>query len=429
VQRGFKTLPWQHTVKLTADTSVRVDLQPNDLPPSFGNFKSADLHVHMNYGGHYRATPETLAAQARAENLDVVYNLLVNKEERVPDIAYFRPAPDPVSGDGVTIFHSQEYHTSYWGHLGLLGLSDHYLAPGFSAYQNSPLASAWPDNGAIADLAHAQGALVGYVHPFDTEPDPAKDKSLTNELPADVANGKVDYMEIVGFSDHRSTAKVWYRLLNLGYRMPTGAGTDAMTNYADLRGPVGMNRVFLDTGGDTSQPAILGALKAGRTFASNGPLLGLEIDNKHPGDTVSLSGPAKVHYRIALRSPVPVQHLELVENGTVVKAFKLRGNRRRFDATGDVRVDRAGWLLLRAWNDGSDPHVLDIYPYATTSPIYLNLPGGMAPDPADAAYFAAWLDRAIADASARTDYRTAQERDAVLAYLRKARDKFASRAK
>jgi 1-pyrroline-5-carboxylate dehydrogenase len=52
-------------------------------------------------------------------------------------------------------------------------LSDHYLAPGFSAYQNSPLASPYPDNGAIADLAHAQGALVGYVHPFDTVPDPA----------------------------------------------------------------------------------------------------------------------------------------------------------------------------------------------------------------------------------------------------------------
>jgi TolB protein len=429
VQRGFRYLPWHQTVKIAGDTSIRVDLQPNDLPPSFGSFKSADLHVHMNYGGHYRATPETLAAQARAEDLDVVYNLLVNKEERVPDIGYFRPGPDPVSGDGVTILHSQEYHTSYWGHLGLLGLTDHYLAPGFSAYQNSPLASAYPDNGAIADLAHAQGALVGYVHPFDTLPDPVKDKSLTNELPADVANGKVDYMEIVGFSDHKATANVWYRLLNLGYRIPAGAGTDAMTNYADLRGPVGMNRVFLDTAGDTSPAAVLAALKAGRTFASNGPLLGLELDGKHPGDTVTLSGPAKVRYRIAMRSPVPVQHLELMENGKVVKAFKLMGARRAFDASGQVAVNHAGWLVLRAWNDGADPHVLDIYPYATTSPVYLDLPGGLPPDPEDAAYFAAWLDRTIADASARTDYRTPEERDAVIGCLSKARDKFAGEAK
>jgi TolB protein len=429
VQRGFRYLPWRKTVKLVAgtDQTVPVKLQLNDLPASFGQFESADLHVHMNYGGHYRNTPENLARQARAEDLNVVYNLLVNKEERVPDIAYFRRGPDPASGNGVLILHSQEYHTSYWGHLGLLGLTDHYLTPGFSAYQNSPLASAYPDNGTIADLAHAQGALVGYVHPFDD--DPATDKTLTNELPADVASGKVDYMEVVGFSDHKSTAQVWYRLLNLGYRIPTGAGTDAMANYADLRGPVGMNRVFLDTRGDASPAAALAALKAGRTFASNGPLLGLELDGKHPGDVVSRRAPGPLRYRVALRSPVAVQHLELVENGRVVKAFDMSGDHRVFDAAGELNVDTSAWLVLRAWNDGSDPEVLDIYPYATTSPVYVDMPGGLPPDPVDAAYFVTWLDRAIADAGNRSDYRTGAERTAILDYLGKARDQFEGLAK
>jgi hypothetical protein len=378
----------------------------------------------MNYGGHYRSTPETLANQARAEDLDVVYNLLVNKEERVPDIAYFRPGPDPVSGNGVLILHSQEFHTSYWGHLGLLGLTDHFLTPGFAAYQNSPLASPWPHNGVVADLAHAQGALVGYVHPFDWVIDPAKDKSLTNELPADVAKGKVDYIEIVGFSDHKSTAEIWYKLLNLGFRLPTGAGTDAMANYASLRGPVGMNRVFLDTGGDLSPAALLAALKSGRTFASNGPLLGLEVDGHRPGGIVSRAAPATLRYRIALRSPVPVDHLELVQDGKVVKAFALTGDRRRLDAQGELRVAKSGWIVLRAWNDGADPHVLDLYPYATTSPVYFDLPGGLPRDPADAAYFIAWLDRVIADASGRTDFRDARERDDTLNYLRTARDHY-----
>jgi hypothetical protein len=426
VQHGFRYLPWRQKVTLAANEhrTVRVQLQSNDLPPGFGNFESADLHVHMNYGGHYLNTPANLARQARAEDLAFVYNLIVNKEERVPDITYFRPGPDPASGDGVTILHSQEYHTSYWGHLGLLGLSDHYLTPGFAAYQNSPLASAYPDNGAIADLAHAQGALVGYVHPFDTDVDPAHDSALSNELPADVATGKVDYMEVVGFSDHRSTARVWYRLLNLGYRIPAGAGTDAMANYADLRGPVGMNRVFVDTGGDKRPTALLAGLKAGRTFASNGPLLGLELNGKHPGDVISLKASGALHYRIALRSPVPVQHLELVENGEVVKSFALTGDRRSFDAEGRFPIGKAGWLLLRAWNEHSDPDVLDIYPYATTSALYLELPGGLPADPVDAAYFVAWLDRVSADAAARSDFRDTRERELVLGYLRKARDQF-----
>jgi TolB protein len=423
VQRGLRYLPWQQTVQLAGSQTIPVRLQLNDLPASFGKFTSADLHVHMNYGGHYRNTPDNLARQARAEDLNVVYNLIVNKEQRVPDIGYFRPDPDPASGDGVTMLHSEEYHTSYWGHLGLLGLSDHYLTPGFVAYRNSPLASAWPDNGAIADLAHAQGALVGYVHPFDTDPDPVKDKSLSNELPADVANAKVDYIEIVGFSDHKSTAHVWYRLLNLGFRLPAGAGTDAMANYASLRGPVGMNRVFLDTGGDTNPSALKAALEAGRTFASNGPLLGLELEGKHPGAVVR-SAPGQLRYRIALRSPVAVDHLELVQDGKVVKAFKLTGDRRNFDAQGEIPVDSSGWVLLRAWNDNANPHVFDIYPYATTSPVYLELPGGHRPNPEDAAYFVAWLDRNIADAQVRTDFRTPSERTAVLDYLRRARERF-----
>jgi hypothetical protein len=378
----------------------------------------------MNYGGTYRNTPRNLAQQARAEDLNVVYNLIVNKEERVPDVGYFRPDPDPASSDGVLIMHAQEYHTSFWGHIGLLHLSDHLLMPGFAAYQNTALASPYPHNGVIADLAHAQGALVGYVHPFDWDIDPAKEKSLSHQLPADVANGKVDYIEIVGFSDHKSTAKVWYRLLNLGYRLPTGAGTDAMANYAALRGPVGMNRVFIDTGGETTPAALRTALKAGRTFASNGPLLGLVLDGKRPGDTISRGAPGKLAYRIALRSPVAVDHLELVHNGKVVKAFPLAGDRRTLDAAGELQVDAGGWLLLRAWNDGSDPQVLDLYPYATTSPVYLELPGGAPPAPEDAAYFAAWMERVIGEAESRNDYRTAGERQATLDYLRKARDHY-----
>ena len=303
VQRGFRYLPWKQTVTLAPGSSpnVNITLQPNDLPASFGTWQSADLHVHMNYGGHYRATPETLDLQARAEDLDAVYNLLVNKEERVPDISY-PVGRDPVSGHGVTILHSQEYHTSYWGHLGLLELNDHYLAPGFSAYQNSPLASPYPDNGAIADLAHAQGALVGYVHPFDTVPDPAKDKTLTNELPADVAHGKVDYIEIVGFSDHKATAAVWYKLLNLGYRLPAGAGTDAMTNYASLRGPVGMNRVFLDTGGDTRPGAHQGRAQGRPDLRQQRPAARPRDRRQAPGrhDLARRAGQAPLPGRVAL---------------------------------------------------------------------------------------------------------------------------------
>ncbi|WP_395622817.1 CehA/McbA family metallohydrolase [Sphingomonas daechungensis] len=430
VQRGFRYLPWQESVELKAGSeellSARLEL--NDLPTAFGKFRSADLHVHMNYGGAYRNTPANLTAQARSEDLDAVYNLIVNKEERIPDIG-IPVGRDPASTPGTLIMHSQEFHTSYWGHLGLLGLSDHVLTPDFSAYRHTALASPYPYNGKVSDLAHAQGALVGYVHPYDWVIDPAREKSLSNELPADVINNKVDYIEIVGFSDHKSTANIWYRLLNLGFRIPAGAGTDAMANYASLRGPVGMNRVFLDTGGELSPEALEAALKAGRTFASNGPMLGFELEGKRPGGTVAIPGPGVMHYRVALRSPASVDHLELVQNGKVVKAFTLGGDRRKSDFEGELKISEGGWIVLRAWNDGSDPQVLDLYPYATTSPIYFELPGGAPRAPADALYFSAWLDRVIADAESRTDFRNDRERNETLSYLRDAKSKFEALAK
>jgi TolB protein len=113
-----------------------------------------------------------------------------------------------------------------------------------------------------------------------------------------------------------------------------------------------------------------------------------------------------------------------VLNGQVVKSFRMSGNRRTLDAEGELEANSGGWLLLRAWNDGADPQVLDIYPYATTSPIYLDLPGGIPPSPQDAAYFAAWMERVLQAAGARADYNTPREREETFAYLKRALDHY-----
>jgi Tol biopolymer transport system component len=404
--------------------TVGVRFRPLPLPAWAPASVSADLHVHMNYGGHYRSTVQTLAKQARAEDLDVIYNTIVNKEQRIPDIAY---AGGGVTRDGgVTIFQAQEFHTSYWGHLGLLNLK-HFLTPDFSAYQQSALSSPYPHNGAVADLAHAQGALVGYVHPFDWEIVPEKEKSLTNALPVDVALGKVDYIEVVGFADHKSTAAVWHRLLNLGFRLSAGAGTDAMANYASLRGPVGMNRVLLQTGGDTSAEALHKALREGHSVASNGPLLALQVDGKNPGDTIELAAGRKLNYRAAMRSLAPLDHVEVLYNGRVV-ARHGKKNATSADLTGAIPVTMSGWILLRAWNDEPDALIFDIYPYASTSPIYVSIDGRPAKSPEDAEYFLRWIDRIIASADARGDYNDAQEKKDTMEYLRAGRAVFEKKA-
>jgi TolB protein len=380
----------------------------------------------MNYGGTYRQHLDGLAAQAKAEGLDVVYNLIVNKEQRIPDISEFTTGALQIGA--TTIYESQEFHTSYWGHLGLLHLDDHLLLPDFSSYRHTALGSPYPHDGVIADLAHAQHALVGYVHPFDWVIDPEKEKSLSNTLPVDVALGKTDYIEIVSFADHRSTAAVWYRLLNLGYRLPAGAGTDAMTNYASLRGPVGLNRVFLRTTERTAQ-ALKSALQQGHGFVTNGPLLGFKVGDVNPGGILQLkSSQHRARVDAAVRSIVPLSDIEIVFNGRVIKRLRTDRSGRTADFEGDIAIPTSGWLLLRATNMTPQTLVQDIYPYATTNPIWIESEVSAPAPTEDARYFMRWINRVIESASARDDYNNEEEREQTLKYLRDARAVFEAKA-
>lgn len=416
------------SVRAGADTTLRFSLRPlGDLARR--GWYSADLHVHMNYGGAYRTTPARLAFQARAEDLDLVENLIVNKEGRIPDIDR-AVGRDPVSTSSTVIVHDQEYHTSVWGHLGLLGLRDHVILPGYSGYAATAAASLVPTNADVADLARTQGAVAGYVHPFDSDPDPADTtKPLTAEFPVDLALGKVDYYEALGFvDDPMATAHVWYRALNCGFRLPAGAGTDAMANFASLRGPVGMNRVYVRTGGPLDQRRLLDSLKAGRTFATNGPLLEFTVNGRGVGEELQLRGTGEeVVARVSLRSNVPVDHLEIVGNGQVVRELPLAGDRTRADVEVRLPVTESGWFLLRARSDRAMYPVLDLYPYATTSPVYVTVAGRPARSAADAAYFVAWIDRVAAAAAANTDWNTAAEREHVLRLIGQAREEFERR--
>jgi TolB protein len=430
VSRGPEYRVYRRSVTLAADSAatVRVVLDRlADLPAT--GWYSADLHVHMNYGGAYRNDPATLAFQARAEDVHLVENLIVNKEGRIPDVGYFTGRPDPVSTAGTLILHDQEFHTSVWGHVGLLGLTRNLILPGYAGYVNTAAASLQPMNATVFDLAHAQGGVTGYVHPFDSYPDPGDStKPLTDELPVDVALGKVDYYEALGFvDDYNATAKVWYQLLNCGFRLPAGAGTDAMANFASLRGPVGMNRVFARSG-RLEQRRWLAALKAGRSFATNGPLLGFTLNGKELGSELVLpKGEHQLVARVSLKSYVPVDHLEIVSNGEVVADIPLRGDRTAVSTTVRLPAKRSGWYLLRARGNGPAYPILDFYPYATTSAIYVSIGSEPIRSPADAEYFLAWINRLESTALAHTDWNTEQEKATTLAAIRAARAEFERR--
>jgi Tol biopolymer transport system component len=409
------------------ETAVRVPLRRLLALPGW---TSGDLHVHMNYGGHYRASPATLAFQARAEGLNLVENLIVNKEDRVPDVAYFTGKPDQVSTPDLLILHDQEYHTSFWGHTGLLGLTKHLVLPDYAGYAGTAAASLFPDNATVSVITRAQGGLLGYVHPFDWYPDPHDSTTaLTHALPVDAALGMIDYFEVVGFSDHLATSKVWYQLLNSGFKIPAGAGTDAMTNFASLRGPVGTNRVYVQSPVPLSRERWYAALKAGKSFATNGPLLQFLVGGTGIGGELKLArGTHRVAMKVTLRSYVPVDHLQIIGNGEVVAEIPLRGDRTSADTTITIDVAHSGWYLLRAYAQRATDPVLDLYPFGTTSPVYVTV-GAEAPrsNPRDIAYFLDWISRVERAALAHAGWNASQEKREVMGRIQRAREVFEAR--
>jgi len=429
VSKGFEYKAQQQTASVSSKSTERVDFALKKLDwggAGKTRWVSGDLHVHMNYGGTYRSEREFLLGRAEGEGVQVVNNLVVNKEQRFPDIdsqhfgEILKYLPWPVDME-----LGQEFHTSYWGHRGILRLSDHLLLPGYAGYPNTAAASLFPMNADVYDMAHEQGALVGAVHPFDEVPDPfAKPaRRITDELPVDVALGKLDYMEIVGFSDHRSTAAVWYKLLNLGYRIPAGAGTDATTNYAaPIRGNAGFDKVYAPASTDglhgINLDSWMDSLKRGRTFATNGPLIHFTLNGEMVGSEVKLDKPQQeVAFTTRLRSIAPVDHLEVVCNGKVVKDLKLEGARDSADAKGTIPIAESGWCVLRAWSDKAVYPVLDNYAYATTSPVYVTVAGAKPRSPEDAKYFAAWIARTMEITGAYPDWNSAQEKELVMKRL------------
>jgi hypothetical protein len=445
VMKGFEYTVEHKSVDARAGQTIAVTVKLTPLTEIWswshvhgksdrGQWASSDLHVHMNYGGEYRNTPANLVHQAEAENLNIVNNLIVNKEQRIPDIAYAGKRVDAASNARTLVAHGQEFHTTQWGHLDLLNIRGNILLPGYAGYPVTAAASLYPMDADVSDMAHERGAVVGYAHPFDEDPAniPRVQEDTPEEFAADVALGKVDYVEVVGFNDYRSTAEVWYRLLNLGFRIPAGAGTDAMANFASLRGPVGLDRVYARVpAGPMNMDTFLVALKQGRTFATNGPWLDVWLGGKAPGGELKLDGPrGSVPFRARLRSIVPVDHFELVcrdgrtDQGAApyqVQSLKLNGSRDAADVSGTVELKESGWCLVRASSDGAEYPVLDNYVYATTGPIYVTIGARKPRSAQDAQYFVDWMTRVMEATAQYPDWNSPAEKAKVLSRLQEAK--------
>jgi hypothetical protein len=195
-----------------------------------------------------------------------------------------------------------------------------------------------------------------------------------------------------------------------------------MADYAMLRGPVGMNRTYVSVpSGPLDHKAWLANLKAGRSFATNGPLLDFTLGGKPVGETLALGAAQGVAFTARVRSIVPLDTAQVVCNGKPVQELTLDATHEEATVSGTLPIGASGWCLLRAFTAHAEYPVLDNFVYATTSPVYVSVAGQPPRSPADARYFIAWIEHLSQATAAYPDWNSPAEKSTVLETLSSAR--------
>ncbi len=318
---------------------------------------SGDTHVHF-------LSVDGAHLEASAEDVSVVNLLQAQWGSLYTNAEDWTGRPSVSEDRGTIVYVSQENRQHLLGHLGLLGLTRPVMPWSSDGPAEAELGDRLETTLARwADACREQGGTVVAAH-FGYP---------NGELAALIATGRVDALEMAHQDPFYHDE--YYRYLNAGYRLPLVGGTDKMSNET----AVGQYRTYvrIPEHETFSYETWCRNLRAGRTFLSAGPLVGLEVDGAKIGDTLRLgAGGGTVEVRAWAASASPVHALQLVRAGQVVAETSSKRGTTRLDLVERVSVTADTWLAVRvggpAYFDG--PRFLSAMPggmFAHSSPIYL----------------------------------------------------------
>jgi hypothetical protein len=206
------------------------------------------------------------------------------------------------------------------------------------------------------------------------------------ELVADAALGLVDGLDVLTHLSCRGTAEIYRRLVGAGVRLAVTAGTDAFLSHKRnglYSNPPGWARVYARLEGPLTVPNFQDAVRAGRTFATNGPWLDLAVDGQRPGATLDVQHGEWLNVRA--RSDGPYK----------IKVYDADGVVGRGEGKVEFAYAVQGPTYLVAEIDGgADPGSLDPRgAYAHTSPVFVEMAGRHVARPEDLIWCLSWLDR------------------------------------
>jgi hypothetical protein len=275
--------------------------------------------------------PHAALLEAGAEDVDVV-NVLAKVQpypsidgtayRTVPNLAAFSGQRPALEADGrLVVVNTLNAHPA----LGTVGLLDSHR-PVFPLTFGGEDADDW---GVCdwCDQCHRKGGLTAWTEAFQRHAGLAGGEALIAAI-----LGKIDAIEITGST--RSAVLPWvYRLWTAGFPVPLVGASGKESN----RTPLGAVRTYAKA----AEPGYKGwveAVRAGRSFVTAGPLLEFAAEGGRA--------------RVAVRSGVPFETLELVIDGVSGAATKPQATGGTYTAEVEAAVDGAGWVAARCLPTG-----------------------------------------------------------------------------
>jgi hypothetical protein len=408
IRHGLETRPLIATIAPTGKGGI--------LQKTFRLRRWIDMRQQGYFNGDFHAhvpVPKEARLQMRAEDLNALTLLYVGAPKNpYPVNDFFIGRLDPSSTPGCEIRVSQEVQDWQMGHLTLINLTN--LVPGYPdcggtlEYWRS--AAHW-DLVRAMRATRGQNGLVFWSH-FDSLPGA--------QSPIGIALGLVDGFELITWNDPTELPNHWspwqnsgmpqaefpimrpvdlcYQYLNAGFRVPIAAGTDKFAE--DI--PLGSNRTYARVDEPASYAAWMEAIKAGRAFVSNGPILEFDAAGHQSGDVVQFHGTNRFKARVNARSILPFTTLEIIVNGETIahKTLPIPGNppvdglySMQVETT--VELTRSAWLAARVaehpdLRNRILPRGLSVF--AHTAPIYFLQDGRKVREEASITYLRKYVE-------------------------------------
>ena len=423
---GFEYMPKSVEVDIKEGKTAKLKIALSEMADlNAKGWYSGSTHVHMNYGGNLRNTLENLILMSKAEDQDVVNELVANKDNRILDWQYFVEGggehPITTNDPKLALLVGEEYRPPFYGHMFFIGLRDHLISPFLTGYEGTGVESLYPSNTDMLRKAAAQGAVSGYVHPFFGEADPVASGTLggAKGFAVDAVLGTVQCLEWSGAS--RVGHSVWMNALNNDLRVTPTGGEDSISNL-HVSKLVGSVRTYAYMGKDFSVSAWKQALEDGKTFFTTGPLLEFDIDGKIPGEDVQLkSAGGTAHFKASVRSITPIAKAVIYRDGEIFKTLTISEDHMSASLDEQIPVTSSAWYAL--YVEGPNSEWLDAeFAQAGTNAVRVYVGDQKIRNEKSADYFVKWIDRLQTLASEWLWWRSDAEKDHVFAQFDEARE-------